>query len=116
MNTSVIYRVLDRDAWRAARIAGRYAGAAHDRHDGFIHFSCADTLAETLALHYARRADQVLLEVPARRLGEALRWEPSRGGRPFPHLYAALPVAAVEKVHDLPLGPDGIHILPPLKT
>lgn len=109
---AVIYKICDRADWTAAQAAGRYDGAPIDRADGYIHFSAADQVAETAAKHFAGQENLVLLAVPAERLGDELRWEPSRGGALFPHLYGALPVAAVAAVHDLPLGPDGRHIFP----
>lgn len=80
--------------------------------DGFIHFSSAEQVAETAARHYAGQSDLVLIWVDAEALGAALRWEPSRGGALFPHLYGALPVAAVTRVEPLSLGPDGKHVFP----
>jgi len=107
-----IYRALAAADWEAAQAAGRYEGAAHDRADGFLHFSAADQVAETLAKHYAGRADLVLLAVDGARLGDALKWEVSRGGALFPHLYASLAVSAVSDVFPLKLNGDGRHILP----
>jgi uncharacterized protein (DUF952 family) len=107
-----IFRLLDAAVWAAAQRAGQFAGTEHDVRDGFIHFSTAAQVAETAARHYAGRADLVLLWVRTDALGEALRWEPSRGGALFPHLYAALPASAVERVEPLPLGTDGRHVFP----
>ncbi len=107
-----IFRLLDADAWEAAQRAGRFTGTEHDVRDGFIHFSTAAQVAETAARHYAGRPNLLLLWVKTDALGEALRWEPSRGGALFPHLYASLPVSAVERVVPLPLGADGRHVLP----
>ena len=107
-----IYRILSQQAWERAQADGTFAGSEHDVRDGFIHFSTAEQVAETAAKHYAGRADLVLLWVDAEQLGEALRWEPSRGGALFPHLYGALAVAAVTRVAALPLSADGRHELP----
>ena len=71
-------------------------------------------LAETAAKHFAGQSDLLLVGVDAARLGDALRWEPSRGGALFPHLYGALELAAVTRVEPLPLGPDGRHCFPDL--
>lgn len=108
-----IYKIMSMSEWAAARAAGRYDGSAHDRRDGFIHFSTAAQAAETAAKHFAGRADLILLAVDRAMLGEALRWEPSRGGALFPHLYGTLAVAAVVRVDDLPIDSSGRHRFPP---
>jgi uncharacterized protein (DUF952 family) len=110
--STTIYRLLGGDAWAVAKREGVFQGSEHDVRDGFIHFSSAEQLAETAAKHYAGREDLVLLWVSAAALGAALRWEPSRGGALFPHLYAALPVTAVTRAEPIVLGADGHHILP----
>ncbi|MFQ5468034.1 MAG: DUF952 domain-containing protein [Kiloniellaceae bacterium] len=114
MRDSTVYRICPRDAWRAAEARGAFEGAAQDRRDGYIHLSRATQVAGSAARHYGGQAGLVLLTVDARTLGAALRWEPSRGGDLFPHLYGALPVAAVRACRDLPLGADGRHVIPPL--
>ena len=80
----------------------------------FIHFSTAAQVAETAAKHFAGQSDLLLISVDARKLGNALKWEPSRGGALFPHLYGPLTVEAV-KCGDPSLGPDGGHVFPPLE-
>ncbi len=110
----LIFHVCPRTAWAAAAATGRYDGSADDRRDGFIHFSTADQLVESVAKHRAGQDGLVLVGVEAEALGPALKWEPSRGGALFPHLYGPLPVEAVAFVRDLPLGPDGRHVFPPL--
>lgn len=112
MLTMTIYKVLSADAWAAAQRAGVYEGSADDARDGFIHFSTAEQLTETLRKHFAGARDLVLLYVRADL--EALRWEPSRNGALFPHLYATLPLAAVQRVEPLPLDERGCHVLPAL--
>lgn len=107
-----IYKIMTADEWAAARAAGVYEGSAHDRRDGFIHFSTAAQAAETAAKHFAGQAGLVVLAVDAAGLGTALKWEPSRGGALFPHLYGALPVSAVVAVDELPLEPSGVHRFP----
>lgn len=107
-----VYRLLDDAVWRAAEQAGAFRGSEHDLRDGFIHFSTAAQVEETAARHYAGRVGLVLLTVRVSTLGEALRWEPSRGGALFPHLYAALPTSAVERTDALPLAADGQHVFP----
>jgi uncharacterized protein (DUF952 family) len=111
---TVIYHICRREEWEAAAAAGRYAGSSQDEADGFIHFSTAAQVKASAAKHRTGQSGLVLLAVDAERLGAALKWERSRGGAPFPHLYGALPAAAVLAVHDLPLGPDGAHAFPPL--
>lgn len=107
-----IYHVCKKADWQAAKRAGRYAGSADDARDGFIHFSGAAQLRESVAKHRAGQDGLVLLAVDAAALGDALKWEPSRGGALFPHLYGDLPPAAVTAETDLPLGPDGAHVFP----
>jgi uncharacterized protein (DUF952 family) len=110
--TAPIYKICARREWDEARASGVYAGSAADRADGFIHFSTAAQLAATAARHFAGQADLVLVAVdPARLPPGALRWEPSRGGALFPHLYAVLPAAAALRVEALPWD-GGRHRLP----
>jgi uncharacterized protein (DUF952 family) len=103
-----IYKILPRADWDAARAAGSFVGSAVDRKDGYIHFSTAAQAQETARRHFAGQADLVVLELEADDLGEALRWEPSRGGELFPHLYGRLAAAQVLGVSHAPLGPDGV--------
>ena len=109
-----IYKICPAALWREAESAGAFRGFAVDLRDGFIHFSSAAQVAETAAKHFAGANDLVLLHVDAGRLGAALKWEPSRGGALFPHLYGDLDPRAVRQVDPLPLGPDGRHRFPPL--
>jgi uncharacterized protein (DUF952 family) len=104
-----IYRLVSHADWQTALAAGAFHGSAHDRRDGFIHFSAASQVRETAAKHYAGRADLLLLRVAVAGLATPLRWEVSRNQELFPHLYGALPVSAVADVDPLPLGPDGKH-------
>ena len=107
-----IYKIMAAPEWAAAQAAGVYHGSAHDRRDGFIHFSTAEQAGETAAKHFAGHADLLLLAIDPAPLGAALKWEPSRGGALFPHLYAPLPVSAVAEAQALPLGADGRHLFP----
>ena len=102
-----IYKILPRADWAAARAAGRFEGSPVDRQDGFIHFSTAAQAQETARRHFAGQEDLVVLAVEADDLGAALKWERSRGGDLFPHLYAHLETALVRAVIEAPLGPDG---------
>lgn len=107
-----IFHMCRSEEWRAAEAAGRYGGSSQDQADGFIHFSTRAQVVESAAKHRAGQDGLVLLEVDAGALGPALKWEASRGGMLFPHLYGDLPTAAVTAVHELPLGPDGRHVFP----
>ncbi len=104
---SRIYKILAGDAWRAALATGAFEGAGVDLADGFIHFSTAGQLPETARRYFADQPGLVVLEVEADDLGAELRWEPSRGGDLFPHLYDALPCAVVRAVHPAPLDAAG---------
>lgn len=110
--TDCIYKIIARDEWDAARACGRYAGSADDRRDGFIHFSTSAQMGVTAQKHFAGQPDLMLLALDTARLGEALRWEASRGGDLFPHLYGVMPASAVVKAWRLPLGEDDMHIFP----
>src|SRR5690606_33031927 len=114
MRQNVIYHMCRREEWDAAQSEGHYPGSSQDRADGFIHFSTAQQIVESAAKHRAGQAGLVLLAVDAGALGDALRWEPSRGGALFPHLYGPLPLSAVIRVDDLPIGPGGRHLFPAL--
>lgn len=109
---SIIYKLCPRDLWLEAEAQGHFAGAPIDHADGFIHFSTAAQVAETAARHFAGAGDLVLVAIDGDALGEALRYEPSRGGALFPHLYGPLDLKAVRSVSDLPLGSDGRHLFP----
>ncbi len=110
----VVYKIVAADAWAEAELTGVFAGAAVDLADGFIHFSTAEQAPETAARHFAGVDGLLLVAVEAAALGPALKWEPSRGGADFPHLYGALSLKAVLWAKRLPLGPDGRHIFPAL--
>lgn len=101
---TVAYKIIDAGDWAAARAAGAFAGSADDRRDGFIHLSTAEQLAETARRHYAGRDGLALLTVDLAALGDTVRWEPSRGGALFPHIYGLLPASAV--VAERPLSVD----------
>jgi uncharacterized protein (DUF952 family) len=109
-----IYKICSAELWREAERAGAFAGAPPDLRDGFIHFSTGVQVPETAAKHFAGATGQVLVAVDTAMLGAALKWEPSRGGALFPHLYEPLSLDAVKWVQPLPLGPDGRHVFPDL--
>ena len=112
MAAKLIYHMCKRAEWEAARVSGSYAGSSQDAADGFIHFSGAEQIVTSAAKHRTGQRDLVIIEVDAPALGTALRWEPSRDGQLFPHLFGKLPVEAVRRVAALPLGPDGRHVFP----
>jgi len=106
---TLVYKILSIEDWRKAEEAGVFAGSTVDRADGYIHFSGIEQVPETAAIWFAGRNDLTLVAVDAATLAPHLRWEPSRGGALFPHLYGALPMSAVVWSRPLPLGPDGRH-------
>jgi len=107
-----IYKILPRQIWDEAKAAGRFDGAGVDLKDGYIHFSTSAQVRETAKLHFAGQQDLVLVAVDPAPLGDALKYERSRGGALFPHLYGSLPIDAVLWEQDLPIGPDGHHLFP----
>ncbi|MBK5932698.1 uncharacterized protein (DUF952 family) [Rhodovulum imhoffii] len=107
----LIYKIFRRSEWDAFHESGETAGAPVDLEDGYIHLSTAGQAPETAARHFAAESDLVLIAVEAEALGPALKWEPSRGGRLFPHLYRPLALADVVWDKSLPLGASG-HIFP----
>jgi uncharacterized protein (DUF952 family) len=111
---TTIYKICENVLWREAERAGEFAGAPVDARDGFIHFSTADQARETAARHFAGASDLTLVAVDADALGGALKWEVSRGGDLFPHLYGTLPLAAVLWAKPLPLDSDQRHVFPEL--
>jgi uncharacterized protein (DUF952 family) len=113
--TQTIYHMCRSTEWEAAQAAGAYGGSSQDAAGGFIHFSTAAQVVESAAKHRAGQSGLVLLAVDAAACGDALKWEPSRGGQLFPHLYGALPLSAVRWVKDVPLGDGGRHVFPQLE-
>lgn len=103
-----IYKILPRAEWVAAQGSGRFEGSAVDHQDGYIHFSTAAQAQETARRYFAGQSDLVVLEIEGDDLGAALKWEPSRGGDLFPHLYGPLAAGAVREVHSAPLDADGV--------
>lgn len=107
-----VYKILTRAHWEEARRAGQYAGSQDDLRDGFIHLSAIHQVAGTAARHFRGIDDLVLVALDSERLGSALKWEPSRGGDLFPHFYGPLPTSAALWSKPLPLGADGVPVIP----
>jgi uncharacterized protein (DUF952 family) len=111
----LFYKITPAKLWHEAEAKGSFEGAPVDLADGFIHFSTGAQARETAERHFAGQDDLLLIAVDPAKLGDALeslRYEPSRGGDLFPHLYAPLPLKAVAWVRRLTLGPDGKHVFP----
>ena len=111
---TIIYKICETALWREVERSGAFHGAPDDARDGFIHFSTAGQVRETAARYFAGASDLMLVAVDADALDAALKWEASRGGDLFPHLYGVLPLAAVVWARPLPLGADGRHVFPEL--
>lgn len=107
----LIYKIFRTDEWNALKADGQTQGAPIDLADGFIHFSTAPQAAETAAKHFAGADGLWLAAVEAEPLGDALKWEVSRGGAEFPHLFRALELSDVAWCQPLPLV-DGAHQFP----
>jgi uncharacterized protein (DUF952 family) len=112
--TQLIYKILSAAEWQAAEHAGVFKGVGIDLNDGFVHFSTAEQAAETAAKHFAGQAGLVLVAVDAEKLGAALKWEVSRGGQLFPHLYGSLAPRDITWVTPLLLDASGTHAFPPM--
>lgn len=110
--TLKIYKIISKSEWQRAETAGVFKGVAIDLTDGYIHFSTAAQAAETAAKHFAGKTDLLLITVNPGALTQSLKWEPSRGGALFPHLYGDLNMDAVEDKTALPLDGNGVHIFP----
>ncbi len=108
----LIYKIADDASWAAAVIEGVFVGTADDKRDGFIHLSTALQARATADRHFAGRSGLVLAAVDADRVGSALKWEPSRGGALFPHIYGPLQMSAVMWTRPLPLDAAGQHVFP----
>lgn len=113
---SRVYKILDRPSWDAALARGVFEGSPVDEADGYIHLSTADQAQETARRYFRDQPDLVLLAVDAAALGDALKWEPSRGGALFPHLHGPLATRLVVEVADLTLDADGVPLLGALKA
>jgi uncharacterized protein (DUF952 family) len=105
---TLIYKICDTAMWREAEKLGVFTGAEIDIQDGYIHFSTAAQLAETARKHFHGRKDLVLVTIDSTALD--IKWEPSRGGDLFPHLYTDLPVDAAVSVTAMPCDADGMPV------
>ena len=110
--TQLIFKIVSHEQWTDAEKEGVFRGAAIDLTDGYIHFSTAEQSQETAAKHFAGREGLLLVAVDCETLGDDLKWEPSRGGALFPHLYAELKTGDALWVKELPLGDNGVHQFP----
>jgi uncharacterized protein (DUF952 family) len=109
---TIIFKICRAAEWAEVAREGAFRGSAVDLRDGYIHFSTSAQVAETAARHFAGQIDLVLVAVDAAALGDSLKWEPSRGGALFPHLYGELPATAALWVKPLPLDNTGLHVFP----
>lgn len=106
------YKLLTEDQWRAWRESGEFTGAPVDVEDGYIHLSARDQVADTAAKWFAQVDPLMLVMVDLSALGETVKWEPSRGGALFPHIYGTIPATAIAGHSRLRLGADGQHVFP----
>lgn len=106
----LLFKIMSGAEWQLMQQSGRFEGSAVDRRDGFIHLSAAHQLRETAAKHFAGQPGLMLVAVEEGQV-DGLRWEPSRGGDLFPHIYGAMPLAAVAWARPLPWA-DGGHRFP----
>jgi uncharacterized protein (DUF952 family) len=109
---STAYKVLTSEQMEVLLSEGVFAGAPIDLADGYIHLSAADQVTETVDKHFAGQTGLLVAAVDLAALGDAVKWEPSRGGQLFPHIYAALPLSAVTAYVPLARGSDGAVLLP----
>ncbi|SHL53184.1 DUF952 domain-containing protein [Roseibium suaedae] len=107
-----IYKIVPQDMWQAAEAEGVFHGAPVDLADGYIHFSTSAQARETAAKHFKGQTGLLLAAFDAGQFGSDMKWEPSRGGALFPHLYTSLATSAALWVKPLPLGDDGQHVFP----
>ena len=110
--TDIIYKIVPAELWRQAEETGVFGGAPIDLADGYIHFSTGMQARRTAELYFKGQDDLLLVAVDGGRLGGALKYEPSRGGDLFPHLYARLELDAVIWKKPLPMRADGHHDFP----
>ena len=109
---NLIYKIVTAAQWSEAEELGEFLGAPIDLEDGYIHFSTSSQVVETVEKHFHGQLDLLIVSVNADGFGDELKWEPSRGGDLFPHLYSKLSVSDVVSVDDLQMGKGGKHIFP----
>jgi uncharacterized protein (DUF952 family) len=115
MSEQTLYKVVPRPIWTEAEHAGEFTGSGIDLTDGFIHLSTASQVIETVQKHFAGQQNLLLISIDAGKIAEDLKWEPSRGGALFPHVYGTIPIDAVRATHPLPINSNGEHQFPPLQ-
>ena len=108
---SFLYKIMSKHEWAAALVKGKYEGSDVDQKDGFIHLSATHQVRATAQKHFEGKADLLLISVREENLGQSLKWEASRGGDLFPHIYGTLKLDAVTEVNPLPLV-NGAHQFP----
>jgi uncharacterized protein (DUF952 family) len=109
---SFLYKIMSKQEWESAQAQGIYEGSEVDRKDGFIHLSAAHQVRATAQKHFSGKTDLVLISVAQENLGPSLKWEASRGGDLFPHIYGPLQLNAMSEAVPLPLV-NGAHQFPP---
>ena len=109
-----VYKIIAHEAWAQACAAGRFEGAAIDLKDGYIHLSTGAQAPDTARLHFRDQAGLAVVAFEAEAFGETLKWEPSRGGQLFPHVYGPIDTALAVSVTDAPLDGDGAPRIGPL--
>ncbi len=112
MTKKIIYKICTQIEWEKAQTLGLFVGSEDDLRDGFIHFSTAEQIAGTLAKHFTGQVGLILMAVDASAFGSQLKWEPSRDGALFPHLYGVLPLEKVMSVQDVLNSKEGHHVVP----
>ena len=112
MNGKLVYKIFTRAQWEGALATGTFKGAPVDLADGFIHFSTAEQVEETVAKHFHGQKDLLLVCFDGKQFGDKLKWEVSRGGDRFPHLYDVLNVNLAEKIIELQDLANGNHLFP----
>lgn len=110
-----VYKITTRDAWAEAERTGAFSGAEIDLKDGYIHLSTATQAAETARLHFRGHENLLVVGFDAEAFDDQLKWEPSRGGQLFPHVYGVLPTRAAISATPAPLDGEGVPQLPTLE-
>ncbi len=107
-----IYKIMTNAQWAEFSAKGVFTGASIDLNDGYIHLSTASQVRETAAKHFGGQNNLMLVAIVGEKLGTALKFEVSRGGELFPHLYSSLTLEHVLWAKPLPLGATGLHVFP----